>query len=121
MDKRVQKLQRAVRDEALSGVTAKAIAMEAWLNGRVRWTPHFVQRGRERGFDNLDVENVIRLGFVHSPPEFSARFRNWVYLVERTIPGEAATLGINFAIDLRAYCNEEPLIVLITGRWLSVN
>lgn len=70
---------------------------------------------RDRDFNTLDVENVLRFGEIDGPGEHSVKFYNWRYLLHKNIEGH--TLAIAVAIDAAEDVDELPLIIPVTGFW----
>lgn len=98
----------------LSSESAEAVILRAWEDGRIHVTTHFRQRGRERGFNIIDAENVIRNGSIRGEPEYCGDFDNWKYKFLAAL--EDSTLEIVVSLDpTEDYA--APLVILLTGYW----
>jgi hypothetical protein len=98
----------------LSSASAETVVLRALEDGRIHVTAHFRQRGREKGFDIIDAENVIRDGSIRGEPEYCREFDNWKYRFFGTV--EESTLEIVVSLDpTEDYAT--PLVILLTGYW----
>ncbi len=72
----------------LSDHDALVLIREIIEVGDTIWTPHVLERMRERGYSDQDVLNVLECGLVQGR-EFDSEKQNWKYRVEgKDIEGE---------------------------------
>jgi hypothetical protein len=101
----------------LTPETARSIALSAWhAPGRLRISDHCKKRMRERGFDILDFEVVVKHGRPVGPAiKCGAPHHNYKYCFSTLVDGER--LEASFAVDPSQDYQQAPLVVLITGVW----
>jgi len=98
----------------VSDDAAHKIIVQAWENGRLHVTAHFKMRGQQRGFDLLDVENVVRDGRMHGLGEFCPDYGNWKYRFRGNV--EDKKLEVVVSLDpTEEYAS--PLVIVLTGYW----
>jgi hypothetical protein len=99
----------------LSPESARVVALSAWRIGRLRISGHFTKRVKERKFDILDVEQVIRHGTPKGGAVFCKRYNNYKYVFHAAVDG----IGLRavFAIDATQDYTTSPLVILITAAW----
>jgi len=95
---------------------ARSIALNGWRTGRLRITEHCRRRMKERGFDVLDIEHVIKRGRPDGPAvKCGAPHENFKYCFTCSVDG--ARLQVAFALDPTQDYQTAPLVILITGVW----
>ena len=101
--------------QPLSPDAARRVVLEALLSGRVRLTSHFRRRAASRGFDLLDVENVLSQGCPRGLGEMCPYRKNVKYVFSGMC--DDRVLNVVFALDATQSYEETPLVILITGCW----
>jgi len=91
---------------------ARLLLVRAFETGIVETTGHIKQRGIERNFTNVDVENVVRNGQIIGKPKFNPEYENWCFVIRGKIEGRV--LEVRVGLDLGVDC-DSPLLTLITG------
>jgi hypothetical protein len=106
---------RQQTSNCLSSVSAHRVIRKALFEGRIEYRSYFCMRMRDRDFNTLDVENVLRFGEIDGPGEHSVKFNNWRYLLHKRIEGYS--LAVATAIDADEDVDELPLIIPVTDFW----
>jgi len=96
----------------LSMANARTLLIRAYETGIVETTEHIKQRGIERNFTNVDVENVVRNGQIVGKPKFNAHFENWCFVIRGKIEGKMLEVRVGLAPSADY---DSPLLTLITG------
>jgi hypothetical protein len=96
----------------LSIENTRLLLIRAFETGIVETTGHIKQRGIERNFTNVDVENVVRNGQIIEKPRFNPEYENWCFVIRGKIEGKVleVRVGLDPGTDY-----ESPLLTLITG------
>src|SRR5690242_7856921 len=95
--------QRTMEELPLSMANARLLILRALETGNVDTTGHIKQRGIERNFTNIDVENVIRNGHFVGKPKFNPDYENWCFVIRGKTEGKV--LEVRVGLDLRIDCD----------------
>jgi hypothetical protein len=96
----------------LSMANGRMLLIRAYETGIVETTEHIKQRGIERNFTNVDVENVVRNGQIVGKPKFNPHFENWCFVIRGKIEGKVLEVRVGLAASIDY---DSPLLTLITG------
>ena len=96
----------------ISSENTRMLLIRALEHGRIHVTEHFKQRSKERGFNTLDAERVVRHGSVKQEPVYCPRFRNWRFTLTGFSYGRTLEICVGLSLELDL---DSPVLALITG------
>jgi hypothetical protein len=88
------------------------LLVRALERGRMHVTAHFKQRSKERDFNTVDAERIIRSGSMKGLPVYCTRFRNWRISVIGDSCGRTLEIRLGLSVELDL---DSPVVALITG------